>query len=108
MIAWLDGILLEKQTPTAVINVNGVGYLIETSLTTFFKLPEVGERLSLFIYQVVREDALLLYGFHDKTEREMFRLLIKINGVGPKLALTILSGLEVAQLARCIAQQDVT
>lgn len=106
MIGRLQGTLLEKQPPTLLLNVQGVGYELEASMSTFYQLPECGENIVLHTHLVVREDAQLLYGFHSLTERIMFRNLIKISGVGPKLALTILSGMSAEDFTRCILEED--
>lgn len=106
MIAWLEGVILEKNPPTLVLVVNGVGYLVETSMQTFFQLPEEHTKVALHIQTIVREDAHLLYGFYERAEREMFQLLIKVNGIGPKLALGILSGMAYKDLAQCIATKN--
>lgn len=106
MIGRLTGVLLEKQPPALLIDVHGVGYELEASMSTFYSLPECGETITLHIHMVVREDAQLLYGFFSQAERLMFRTLIKISGVGPKLALTILSGMSTDDLSHCIMQED--
>ena len=106
MIGRLQGIILEKQPPTILLDVQGVGYELEASMSTFYHLPDCGENIILHTHLVVREDAQLLYGFHSLTERLMFRSLIKISGVGPKLALTILSGMSAEDFTRCILQED--
>jgi len=106
MIGRLQGIILEKQPPTILLDVQGVGYELEASMSTFYHLPECGENIILHTHLVVREDAQLLYGFHSLSERLMFRSLIKISGVGPKLALTILSGMSTEDFSRCILEED--
>ncbi len=106
MIGRLQGIILEKQPPTILLDVQGVGYELEASMSTFYHLPECGENIILHTHLVVREDAQLLYGFHTLSERLMFRNLIKISGVGPKLALTILSGMSAEDFTRCIMEED--
>ncbi len=106
MIGRLQGIILEKQPPSVLIDVQGVGYELEASMSTFYHLPECGESIILHTHLVVREDAQLLYGFHSLSERLMFRNLIKISGVGPKLALTILSGMSAEDFSRCILEGD--
>ncbi|ATH83210.1 Holliday junction branch migration protein RuvA [Ectopseudomonas hydrolytica] len=106
MIGHLRGTLAEKQPPHLLLDVNGVGYELEVPMTTLYRLPAVGETLTLHTHQVVREDAHLLYGFFEKRERELFRELIRLNGVGPKLALALMSGLEVDELVRCVQAQD--
>ncbi len=108
MISWLQGSLLEKQPPSLVVNVNGVGYELEAPMSTFFALPEVGEPVTVFVHMVVREDAQLLFGFADKPQREMFRSLIRVNGVGPKVALAVLSTLSPQELLNCMTNEDVT
>lgn len=106
MIGRLKGELLEKHPPQLVIDVNGVGYEVDASMNTFYQLPEVGRQVTLFTHMVVREDAQLLYGFYERTERSLFRTLIKVNGVGPKLALTILSGISVNEFVQTVQHQD--
>ncbi len=106
MIGRLTGVLLEKQPPAILIDVQGVGYELEASMSTFYNLPECGETITLHTHMVVREDAQLLYGFFSQSERLMFRTLIKISGVGPKLALTILSGMSAEDFSRCIMEGD--
>ncbi len=106
MIGRLKGVLLEKQPPAILIDVQGVGYELEASMSTFYNLPECGETITLHTHMVVREDAQLLYGFFSPSERLMFRTLIKISGVGPKLALTILSGMSAEDFSRCILEGD--
>ncbi|HHJ36296.1 MAG TPA: Holliday junction branch migration protein RuvA [Gammaproteobacteria bacterium] len=106
MIGRLTGILLEKQPPSILVDVQGVGYELEASMSTFYHLAECGESIVLHTHLVVREDAQLLYGFHSLSERQMFRNLIRISGVGPKLALTILSGMSAEDFTRCILEED--
>lgn len=107
MIGKLRGKLVEKQTPWLIIELsNGLGYEVEAPMSTFYKLPELGDEVALYTHQVVREDAHLLYGFYDFQERALFRALIKANGVGPKLALTILSSFEPDQFIFCVQQND--
>jgi len=108
MIGQLRGTLLEKQPPRLLVDVAGVGYEVEAPMTVFYDLPESGAELTLYTHFVVREDAQLLYGFTGRYERELFRSLIKVNGVGPKMALAILSGIEADRLAACIRDQDTT
>lgn len=107
MIGRLKGTLLEKQAPRLLLDVNGVGYEVEVPMTTLYRLPELGQNVTLHTHFVVREDAQLLYGFFEKAERELFRQLIKVNGVGPKMALTILSGMEGAEFVRCVQDHDI-
>lgn len=106
MIGRISGVLLEKQAPSLLIDVQGVGYEVEVPMSTIYQLPPIGEPVVLHTHFVVREDAQLLYGFADKRERLLFRALIKVNGVGPKLALTILSGIESQDFVRCIRDND--
>ena len=108
MIAWLKGQLLEKQPPSILLNVNGVGYELEAPMSTFYELPEVGQEVILFVHMVVREDAQLLFAFANKQQRELFRSLIRVNGVGPKVALAILSTLTAQELLSCMINEDVT
>ena len=106
MIGRIRGVLLEKQAPALLVDVQGIGYELEASMSTFYHLPECGETITLHTHLVVREDAHLLYGFASQGERAMFRSLIKISGVGPKLALTILSGISAEEFGRCIMEGD--
>lgn len=107
MIGWLNGQVVDKQQPgKLVLDVNGVGYDVETSLNTFFQLENHSKAIGLHIHTVVREDALLLYGFLDKEERALFRALIKVNGVGPKLAMAILSSISPSEFILCIQQEN--
>jgi holliday junction DNA helicase RuvA len=108
MIGSIRGILLEKQPPEVLIEAGGVGYEIQVPMTSFYQLPEVGQEVSLCVHFVVREDAQLLFGFANKQERAVFRELIKASGVGPKLALTILSGMNAAQFMQAVSMDDVT
>jgi len=106
MIGQLHGILLEKQPPQLLLGVHGVGYEVEASMTTFYRLPELGQEVTLHTHLIVREDAHILCGFYTREERTLFRTLLKVNGVGPKLALTILSSVEPAEFVRCVQQHD--
>ena len=107
MIGWLNGRILDKSQPgKLVLDVNGVGYDVDTSLNTFFQLESGPTEISLHIHTVVREDALILYGFNDKKERAMFRALLKVNGIGPKVALAVLSRLTPDELVQCVYQQN--
>ena len=108
MIGRLRGTLAEKHPPFLILDVGGVGYEVEVPMTTLYRLPSVGEPLTLHTHLVVREDAQLLYGFAEKREREFFRELIRLNGVGPKLALALMSGLEVDELVRCVQAGDTS
>ncbi|MBM9613288.1 Holliday junction branch migration protein RuvA [Desulfobulbus rhabdoformis] len=107
MIASLSGQLQLKNPSVLVLDVGGVGYEVHISLRTFDVLPEVGEACFLLIQTVVREDAILLYGFHQPEEKELFLLLVAVSGIGPKLAQTILSGIGVAALCQAIRQKDI-
>ena len=107
MIGFLRGNLVQKTPPQLVLDVNGVGYEVEAPMTTFYDLPVLGEPVKLFTHLVVREDAHILFGFATETERLLFRALIKVNGICPKLALTILSGQSVADFYRCVEDNDV-
>ena len=107
MIGCLHGKLISKQPPGLLIDVNGVGYEIYASMNTFYQLPEVGQEVMLYTHFVVREDAQTLYGFSDKQERSLFRELIKINGVGPRIALAILSSISTEDFICCIANNHV-
>jgi Holliday junction DNA helicase RuvA len=106
MIGRLRGTILEKQAPDLVLDVQGVGYEVAAPMSTFCHLPAVNEEVSLFTHLVVREDAQLLYGFATVRERLLFRSLLKVNGVGAKLALTILSGSDVDDFARSVQEGD--
>ena len=107
MIGRLRGTLLEKRPPWLLVEAGGVGYELEAPMTAFYGLAETGSEVTVYTHLVVREDAQLLFGFGDRYEREWFRALIKANGVGPKMALAILSGVEARRLVRCIEDQDV-
>ena len=106
MIGRLKGLLLSKQPPTLLLDVNGVGYEVDAPMSTFYQLPEVNNEVVLHTHLVVREDVQQLCGFISDTERGMFRSLIKINGVGPKLALSILSAISANDFAHCINDGD--
>ena len=107
MIGWLQGILLDKQPPTILLNVNGVGYELEAPMPTFYELPAVNQPASVYVHMVVREDAQLLFAFSSQQQRELFRSLIKVNGVGPKVALAIQSTLSVMELMHCMVNEDL-
>ena len=107
MIGRLRGVLVEKQAPEILMDVNGVGYELQMPLTSFYELPEIDHETVVYTHFVVREDAQLLYGFITKQERALFRLLIKTNGVGPKLALTILSGMTASEFVGCVERDDI-
>lgn len=106
MIGRLQGKIIEKQPPEMVIDVQGVGYEVLLPMTSFYSLPQVGEEAAVFTHLVVREDAHLLFGFAQKQDRTLFRELIKTNGVGPKLALAILSAMSAAQFANAVENED--
>jgi Holliday junction DNA helicase RuvA len=107
MIGQLRGVLLEKHAPTLVVEAGGIGYELQVPMTSFYQLPSIGKEVTLYTHLVVRDDAQLLYGFVRKQERSLFRSLIKINGVGPKLALTILSGIDADTFVRCVRDNDI-
>ena len=106
MIGKLTGTLLEKNPPQLLIDCHGVGYEVDVPMSTFYNLPAVGERVALLTHFVVREDAQILYGFGSAAERAAFRQLVKISGVGPRTALSVLSGMSVADLAQAVSAQD--
>jgi Holliday junction DNA helicase RuvA len=106
MIGKLTGTLLEKNPPQILIDCNGVGYEVDVPMSTFYNLPAVGDKVSLLTHFVVREDAQILYGFGSAEEREAFRQLVKISGVGPRTALSVLSGMSVGDLAQAVTAQD--
>jgi len=106
MIGRLHGILLEKQPPQLLLDVGGVGYEISAPMTTFYELPETGNEITLHTHLAVREDAHVLYGFLREQDRLLFRTLIKVSGVGPKLALAILSGMSADEFAGCVQDGD--
>ncbi len=107
MIGRIKGTLLEKQPPELLVDVAGVAYEIQASMGVFYQLPAVGEIVQITTHLIVREDAQILYGFSSTEERQLFRDLIKVNGVGPKLAITILSGIETVDFITCIIDADV-
>ncbi len=107
MIGRLSGILLEKNPPQILLDVQGVGYELDVPMSTFYNLPALHEKVILHTHFVVREDAQLLYGFASNEERLAFRQLLKISGVGPKLALSVLSGLSLNDLAAAVANKEV-
>jgi len=106
VIGFLRGKLAYKSPPFLMLDVNGVGYEVEAPMTTFYNLPAIGSEIMLHTHLVVREDAHILFGFSTEADRSMFRTLIKVNGVGPKLALTILSGQSAEEFHRCIHNND--
>ena len=106
MIGRLAGTLVEKNPPSLLVDVNGVAYEVDVPMSTFYNLPALGERVTLLTHQVVREDAHLLFGFASAAEREAFRALIRISGVGARTALSVLSGMSVGDLASAVALQE--
>ena len=106
MIGRLSGVLLEKNPPQLLLDVQGVAYEVDVPMSTFYNLPANGERVTLFTHLVVREDAHLLYGFGSDNERRAFRQLLKISGIGARTALSVLSGLSVAELAQAVTLQE--
>ena len=106
MIGRLSGILLEKNPPQLLLDVQGVAYEVDVPMSTFYNLPATGERVTLWTHLVVREDAHLLFGFGSDSERRAFRQLLKITGVGARTALSVLSGLSVAELAQAVTMQE--
>ena len=106
MIGRLTGILVEKNPPQLLLDVQGVAYEVDVPMSTFYNLPALGERVALFTHLVVREDAHLLFGFGTEQERRAFRQLLKISGVGARTALSVLSGLSVAELAQTVTRQE--
>ena len=106
MIGRLQGLLAEKNPPQVLVDCHGVGYEVDVPMSTFYNLPALGERVTLLTHFIVREDAQLLYGFGTAAERNTFRQLIKITGVGPRTALGVLSGLGVADLAQAVTLQE--
>ncbi len=107
MIAWMKGILRDKKPPVIVLDIGGVGYQLDAPMTTFYDLPKIGEEISLFTHMVVREDAQLLFGFSTAVQRDMFRSLLKVSGVGPRVGLAILSGISAADFLACIVHEDI-
>ena len=106
MIGRLHGTLAEKNPPQVLVDCNGVGYEVDVPMSTFYNLPALGDKVTLLTHFVVREDAQILYGFASAGEREAFRQLIKISGVGPRTALSVLSGMSVADIAQAVTTQD--
>lgn len=108
MIGRLTGELVLKQPPVLLLDVNGVGYEVEAPMSTFYKLPEIGAKTVLFTHLLVRDDAHILFGFSDDKERAMFRALLKVNGVGAKMALAILSGMSAEEFSLCVQTDDTS
>ena len=107
MIARLNGTLIEKSPPQVILDCNGVGYEVEVPMSTFYNLPEIGNKIQLLIHFVVREDAQLLYGFGSEQEKSTFKQLLKVNGIGAKSALSILSGVSIDDLVEVVNRQEV-
>ncbi|WP_260674741.1 Holliday junction branch migration protein RuvA [Comamonas aquatica] len=107
MIGKLTGSLLEKNPPQVLVDCHGVGYEVQVPMSTFYNLPALGEQVSLLTHFIVREDAQLLYGFATAQERQTFRELIKVSGIGPRMALSLLSGMTIEDLVQAIALQEV-
>jgi Holliday junction DNA helicase RuvA len=108
VIGRLSGVLAEKNPPQVLVDCHGVGYEVAVPMSTFYNLPGLGEKVSLLTHFVVREDAQILFGFGSASEREAFRELIKISGVGPRTALSVLSGMGVADIAQAVTAQDAS
>ena len=108
MIGRLSGLLAEKNPPQVLVDCQGVGYEVDVPMSTFYNLPGLGEKVSLLTHFVVREDAQILFGFATAPEREAFRQLIKISGVGPRTALSVLSGMSVTDIAQAVTTQDAS
>lgn len=106
MIGRLTGLIAEKAPPLVLLDVNGVGYEVDVPMSTFYNLPNLGERVTLLTHFIVREDAQALFGFLSAAERETFRLLIRISGIGPRMALSLLSGMSVSDLAQAVSLQE--
>jgi len=106
MIGRITGVLAEKQPPHVLVDVGGIGYEIDVPMSTFYNLPANGERITLYTHLTIREDAHLLYGFGTEAERQAFRQLLKVSGIGAKTALSVLSGMSVTDLANAIAAQE--
>jgi Holliday junction DNA helicase RuvA len=107
MIARIHGTLVQKAVQHCVVDVHGTGYRVVVPLTTFYELPETGQQVILHIHTHVREDAISLYGFHTAEEREVFQLMISVSGIGPKLAVNVLSGIEARELVRAVVEGDL-
>ena len=106
MIAWMHGVLREKHPPLLLVDVGGVGYEMEAPMTTFYDLPATGEPVTLHLHHVVRDDAQNLYAFARRAERDLFRQLLRVSGVGAKLGLAILSGMDAGRFSRCVLEGD--
>ena len=108
MIGRLNGTLIEKSPPQVIVDCGGVGYEVEVPMSTFYNLPEIGTKVNLLTYFVVREDAQLLYGFGTEQEKSTFKQLLKVNGIGAKSALSILSGVSIEDLVQAVSTQEVS
>ncbi|MFZ0486444.1 MAG: Holliday junction branch migration protein RuvA [Arenicellales bacterium] len=108
MIGYLKGTLLDKRPPTLVLDVHGVGYELDAPMTTFYDLPPTGDSVTVYTHMVVREDAQLLFAFSDLAQRDVFRSLLKVSGVGPRVALAILSTLSAAEFYAAVTDNDIT
>jgi Holliday junction DNA helicase RuvA len=106
MIGQVRGIILDKLAPQLTVDVHGIGYEIDAPMSTFYQLPDIGKEVRLYTHFVVREDAQHLYGFYTQEERQLFRTLLKVNGVGPRLALTVLSSATPDEFVRCVLNND--
>ena len=106
MIAWMQGVLREKHPPLLLVDTGGVGYEMEAPMTTFYDLPATGEPVTLYVHHLVREDAQHLYAFARRAERDVFRQLLRVSGIGAKLGLAILSGMDAGGFARCVLDGD--
>ena len=106
MIGQIRGTLIARQAPEILVDIGGIGYEIQVPMTTLYQLPELGQPVTLLTHFVVREDAQQLFGFAESADRRLFRELIKVSGVGPRLALTLLSGMDAADFARCLQRDD--
>jgi Holliday junction DNA helicase RuvA len=106
MIARIHGTLIQKSVLQCIVDVHGTGYRVVVPLTTFYELPEVGQPVILHVHTHVREDAISLFGFHTPEEREVFQLMISVSGIGPKLAVNVLSGIDARQLVRAVMEGD--
>lgn len=107
MIGRIHGTLLQKEPPVLLVDTGGIAYEISAPMTTFYNLPNTGDKVTLFTHLVVRDDAHLLYGFHTESQRALFRSLLKVSGIGPRVALALLSGLSENEFMQCIANEDI-
>ncbi|MDP1991579.1 MAG: Holliday junction branch migration protein RuvA [Syntrophales bacterium] len=107
MIARLSGILVEKSVTQCIVDVHGAGYRVVVPLTTFYELPDIGQPVVIHVHTHVREDAIHLYGFHAREEQAIFQLMISVSGIGPKLAINILSGITAGELIRAVTEDDL-